>query len=290
VRKQLVSTIEKLMNVDDRLIMMLGDIGVHGCRNVFTKYPDRIYNMGINEQSSIGMMAGLAMANFIPVYHTIAPFMVERALEQIKLDFCYQGLIGQFISVGGSYDYPALGYSHQSPGDVQALLSIPNLRIVVPGSASEFDNDFTNNYYKHTTYYRLSERCHGFNGIKNDKCLRSVNDDNVVVTIGPMLKNVIEATKGMEIDVVYCNQIQPFHIGWGLTKPYTTIIIVSPFYQGTLTGVVTDRLAGRRYTLYDFSIPRNEATYPEHYGTVEEHDKYYGLDPQSLRERIQNVI
>ena len=53
-----------------------------------------------------------------PVVHTIAPFITERAYEQIKLDFGYQKQNINLISVGGSFDYSKLGCSHHCYTDV----------------------------------------------------------------------------------------------------------------------------------------------------------------------------
>ena len=39
------------------------------------------------EQSMIGFASGLSKAGYKPVIHTIAPFLVLRALDQIKIDF-----------------------------------------------------------------------------------------------------------------------------------------------------------------------------------------------------------
>ena len=125
MRKQFVKTVEDILDKDKKLIVLLGDIGVFGFRNSFEKYPERVYNIGILEQSTIGMAAGLAMHNFIPVIHTIAPFIVERSFEQIKNDFGYQQLGGNFVSVGNSYDYAALGCTHHCPADVGILKNIP---------------------------------------------------------------------------------------------------------------------------------------------------------------------
>jgi transketolase len=159
MRKQFPKTVETLMSQNERLVVLLGDIGVFGFRNIFSDYPDRIYNIGILEQSTIGVAAGLALEGMIPVVHTIAPFIVERSLEQLKLDFGYQQLGGNFVSVGASYDYAALGCTHHCPADVSILKSIPEMEIVLPGTAEEFDCLFNQVYDDgRPTYFRLSEQ------------------------------------------------------------------------------------------------------------------------------------
>ena len=37
--------------------------------------------------------------------HTIAPFLIERSYEQIKLDVNYQELDINLVSTGSSFDY-----------------------------------------------------------------------------------------------------------------------------------------------------------------------------------------
>ena len=59
---------------------------------LFKKYPKRIYNIGILEQSMISLAAGLSNEGLRPIVHTIAPFIVSRALEQLKIDFGYKSL------------------------------------------------------------------------------------------------------------------------------------------------------------------------------------------------------
>src|SRR5580698_9122617 len=133
MRKQFVDTIADVMKNDEQLVVLLGDIGVHGFRQVFADYPKRIYNIGILESSTVSTASGLAMAGLIPVVHTIAPFLVERSYEQLKVDFGYQEVNGNFVSVGSSYDYAALGCTHHCPGDVAILKQIPGMSIIVPG-------------------------------------------------------------------------------------------------------------------------------------------------------------
>jgi transketolase len=121
MRKQFVQTVERLLSEDEKIVLLLGDIGVFGFRNSFQKHPKRVYNIGILEQSTVSLAAGMSMTGLIPVVHTITPFVVERCVEQLKNDFCYQKLGGNFISVGGSYDYAALGCTHHCPADVGIL-------------------------------------------------------------------------------------------------------------------------------------------------------------------------
>ena len=158
MRKQFARTAHEILNTNDQAIVLLGDIGVFGFMEAMRDHPDRILNIGILEQSTISLAAGLSIEGMIPIVHTIAPFMVERALEQIKIDFGYQRLRGNLVSVGGSFDYAALGCTHHCPGDVSILLSVPNAEIVVPGTAAEFRQLFRSEYNNASvTYYRLSE-------------------------------------------------------------------------------------------------------------------------------------
>src|SRR3989344_6010514 len=159
MRKQLVKTVEAVLAEDQRSVLLLGDIGVFGFRKSFAAYPDRAHNIGILEQATIGAAAGLSKEGFVPIVHTIAPFIVERGAEQLKADFCYQKLNGNFISVGASYDYAAVGPTHHCPADVAILKSMPGMEVVLPGTSAELDSLFRKAYRDgHPSYVRLSER------------------------------------------------------------------------------------------------------------------------------------
>ncbi|MEO7294798.1 MAG: hypothetical protein ABIZ57_01540, partial [Candidatus Limnocylindria bacterium] len=128
-----------LFRNDPRVAIVLAEISTQYFHEVFMLDPARAVNVGIMEQTLVGVAAGFAMEGFLPIVHTITPFLIERALEQIKLDFGYQALEGTFVSAGASYDYSTEGFTHHSPGDVQAMLTVPGMDVLVPGTAAEVD-------------------------------------------------------------------------------------------------------------------------------------------------------
>ena len=134
MRAQAIDTVAELFEDDPRVAVVLAEISVDRFRPVFVHDPARAVNVGIMEQTMVGVAAGYALEGFHPVIHTITPFVAERALEQLKLDFGHQQLGVLVITVGGSYDYGSEGPTHHSPGDVQALLTIPATEILVPGA------------------------------------------------------------------------------------------------------------------------------------------------------------
>lgn len=89
---------------DDKAVLLIGDVGA----DLFHPSVVKVFNVGICEQSMIGMAAGMAMQGFIPYVYTIKSFLLERAFEQIKMDIDYVGLNVKLI--GGNSDY---GYSHE---------------------------------------------------------------------------------------------------------------------------------------------------------------------------------
>ncbi len=155
MRKQLSKTCMELMNKDSRVVVLLGDIGMHAFKEVFDKYPTRCYNVGILEQSMVGVAAGLAMSGFIAIVHTIEPFLVERAFEQIKDDFGYQGLMGTFVGVDVSETAPNLGYTHQCPYAIDMMNYVKGMNTFEPQSAEEFDKTLKGYYDQGLNYFRI---------------------------------------------------------------------------------------------------------------------------------------
>src|SRR5690242_3637032 len=105
MREQFVRTVEDLMARDERVALLLAEISVSLFKRALRDFPERVVNVGIMEQTLVSVAAGFALEGFIPVAHSIAPFLVERPFEQIKDDFCYQNVPGNCVSNGASYDY-----------------------------------------------------------------------------------------------------------------------------------------------------------------------------------------
>ena len=155
MRSRFPKTVLEIMDNDERVVVLLGDIGVFAFKDVFAKYPTRCINFGICEQTMVGCAAGLAMAGMIPIVHTIEPFLVERAFEQIKDDFGYQNLIGTIVGVDVSETAPNLGYTHQTPYAYNLMSFIKNMTVSFPINAEEFDTKLKESYDKRLTYYRI---------------------------------------------------------------------------------------------------------------------------------------
>ncbi|HEY3277214.1 MAG TPA: transketolase C-terminal domain-containing protein [Syntrophorhabdaceae bacterium] len=291
MRGQLVETVSSILETDERLVLLLGDIGVWGFRNAFERFPERAYNMGILEQATVSAAAGLAISGLIPVFHTIAPFIVERSAEQLKIDFCYQGLGGNFISVGASYDYAALGCTHHCPADAGLLMNIPGMEIVAPGTSSEFDRLFREAYANgHPTYYRLSERENrvGHEVLFGRATVIRRGGQATVVAIGPVLDAVMEAVSGLDATVLYYTTVSPFDSETLRQNAHSgKVLVVEPFYQGTMTRSIWEALGPGKVSLDCIGVPRAFLT---NYGTAEDHDKAVGLTPEHIRERLEDLI
>ena len=291
MRKQFVKTVEAIVEQDERLVLLLGDIGVFGFQNIFSKYPGRVYNIGICEQAFTSLAAGISKINLIPVVHSIAPFVVERSFEQLKIDFGYQRLRGNFVSIGASYDYAALGCTHHCPGDISLLKTIPGMNIIVPGCDSDFDVLFHTAYSGHNpNYFRLTEKGHAINipvtfgrGTKiREGC------DGTVIAIGPMLERVMNACINIDVTILYYTTLSPFDAEiLNATFQKGKIAVVEPFYEGTMSHDILSSLQGKLVNMLSVGVPRKFLT---NYGLASEHDVAYELDVASIKTRLEDFF
>ena len=161
MRKTFAEIVLKKAREDKKLVVLIGDISHYLLKDFQEEFPDRFYNIGICEQSMIGLAAGLALKGYRPIVHTIAPFCVERAYEQIKVDLCYQELDVTIVSVGGSFDYSHLGCTHHCYSDLSILRPLPNIELFCPGNQKEFTNLFNKTWANNKPrYFKLFKETH----------------------------------------------------------------------------------------------------------------------------------
>lgn len=291
MRKSFTATVCDVVEHDERLQLILGDIGVFGFKQLAEARPQSVLNIGILEQAMVGVAAGMAMDGRIPIVHSIAPFLVERCLEQLKIDFAYQGLSGKFVSVGASFDYAALGCTHHCPADVGTLLGIPDMDIVIPGTGDEFDKLFRSSLYDgRNTYFRLSEfiNSQSFPVVLGKATLVRRGTKGTVVAIGPTLDLALQASIGIDVSVVYLTTIAPFDYETlrDATDSYS-IYVLEPFYEGTVSHLVSRAFGTKRVSIQGRGVPRQ---FLEGYGTRHQHMTSIGLDKQTVRSDLERLF
>lgn len=280
--------VRKFITTYESSALLLVDIGVWPFHDLLENYPHRAKNIGIFEAGTVSLAAGLSVEGIIPTIYGISPFIVQRALEQIKLDFVYQKLGGNFIVTGASYDFSTLGYSHYCLEDIATLKLLPGLEIVTPGTPNQFSKLWSHCHNNNKpTYYRLSDYSNNIdveiefgkaNVIKRGK-------KGVVISIAETFDIVHAACKDVDVTLLYYTTISPFDYET-LRNEFigNKVVVVSPFYQGSVSDMIHKALQGSLFSIYDYSVPLE---IPRNYGTKQEKDQYYGINEDAIRNKLK---
>lgn len=137
MRKIFNETLLKIAEKDERIHMVLADIGYGEIEGFARRFPDRYYNCGVMEQNMTGVACGIAMEGNIAITYSIANFPTLRCLEQIRNDVCYHNANVKIVIIGGGVSYGPLGISHHSTEDIAILRALPNLLVVAPCDPQE---------------------------------------------------------------------------------------------------------------------------------------------------------
>jgi len=294
MRERFIAVMDEALDRDPRVAVVLADITARefGESGAFERHAERVINVGIREQAMVGVGAGLALEGMRPVMHTYAPFLVSRAYEQLKLDFGHQGLGGVFVSVGASYDAADSGRTHQAPEDVALISTLPGWEVHVPGHPSEAEALLRAALAGDgCSYVRLSAETNagalsegaGFTVLR-----RGSERAATVMAIGPMGDSVLEATRGLDVHVLYATTVRPFD-GATLRELMSgpEVVLVEPYLAGTSAHEVSAALQQVPHRLLSLGISDPEL---RRYGTPAEHAQWQGLDVAGLRARIAGFV
>ena len=131
--RELVSAAES----NDKIALVVGDLGFGVVEPFATRFPKRFFNAGVAEQNMMGLAAGLASEGFHVFAYSIANFPTFRCAEQIRNDIDYHNLPVTIVAVGGGMAYGNLGYSHHAVQDYALIRTMPNMLIAAPGDPME---------------------------------------------------------------------------------------------------------------------------------------------------------
>ncbi|MBB4685105.1 transketolase family protein [Amycolatopsis jiangsuensis] len=283
MREVFLTTAEEILDTDPDTAVVLADISAAQLAGAARRHPHRVLNVGIREQLLVSTGAGLALAGLRPIVHTFSPFLVERAFEQIKLDLSHQDLGAVLVSYGASYDMPAEGRTHQAPGDVALIDSLPSWYVHVPGHPEEARRLLLDSVPgDDRVYLRLSAQQNaspyfgvGLQALRHGR-------RGVVVAVGPMLDRVLEATEHLDVTVLYTSTVRPFDAA-GLRAAVTgapDVALVEPYLRGTSAYQASEALADLPHRLLSLGTLRESEV--RIYGTLADHDLAHGLDAGSI--------
>ncbi|MFI1996773.1 transketolase family protein [Actinoplanes sp. NPDC020271] len=288
MRETFVATTTALLDEDPRTALVLADISADVFEPALRAHPDRALNVGIREQLMVGVGGGLALTGLRPYLHSYAPFLIDRAYEQIKLDLGHQDTGAVLVSIGASYDSAASGYTHHSPGDVALLDTLDGWTVLVPGHHDEVPA-MLREAARHDdrVYIRLGLQENARAYRDGGKLCVLRRGGPLVVAVGPMLDPVLAATADLDVTVAYTNTPRPLDAEGLRLLTAGDVIVVEPYLAGTSARLVSEALSGLPHRALHLGVGRAEV---RNYGTWEDHARVHGLDTAGLRASIQAFL
>ncbi len=294
MRDAFVDVVSQAIDADPRLALVLAEISADGFVDVAARQPDRVINVGIREQLMVSVAGGLGLTGLRPIAHSYAPFLIERAFEQVKLDLGHQDVGAVLVSIGGSYDASAGGRTHQSPGDIALLDTLPGWTVHVPGHPAEAAALVADALGADgRVYIRLSTESNDEPIAGADGRLQVVRHGarGVVVAVGPMLSPTLAATADLDVTVLYATTIRPFDAA-GLRAATVhadpAIVLVEPSLAGTSAHVVARALPDLPHRMLGLGVSRDAEL--RRYGTPKDHARAHGLDAAGIGAAVRRFL
>ena len=180
------------------------------------------------EQSMIGF--AMDYLNWIYSYNTYyCSFLVLRALDQIKIDFVYNKLSCNIVSVGASNDYTKLGTTHHCFEDINILSSYGDKTYLFLQTKQNSNFYLKKKYNNSINYFRLSEKKFSF-PIKSNGFIKNYKKKSLLIIVGNSFdyRNVNKK----KIDIFYVNKISK-NMNFDFEKIYK-ILIIEPYFGNVL--------------------------------------------------------
>lgn len=260
-------------------------------------FPDRFVNVGVAEQSMIGICAGLAMRGCTPFAYTIATFTIYRPFEQVRDDLCYQNVPVTLVGIGAGLSYSTLGGTHHAQEDVAIMSALPNMAIVAPCDPLETTAAvWACAERKGPTYLRLGKA--GEPALTTEAPepfefgkLRMIRDgrDVAIISYGPIMNLAFQAAeqlagRGVQPAIFSAHTLKPLDVD-GIARVlgrFDRVVVVEEHsVRGGLAGQVKQIAyeAGAKARIHGFSL---QDEFIHTFGSTTDLWRAHGITPEAV--------
>lgn len=195
------------LKVDDRMVLINPATMVGSCiDDLLTKYPDRVFDVGISEEHGAVFAAAIGLNKDIHAYYSIYSTFLQRSYDEIshdvaRLDSDVTFLIDRAGLPGED------GETHSGIYDVAYLMSIPNIAIAMAKDMEEAIDLFNfSTDYHHPLAIRYPKDItpkvdnHEPRPVKLGEWKVETNDgDTAIISYGPVVAHLVEEISGYTI-------------------------------------------------------------------------------------------
>ena len=268
------------------------------------RFPDRLVNVGIAEQSMVGTAAGLALGGKVAVTCNAAPFLISRANEQIKVDVCYNNTNVKLFGLNAGASYGPLASTHHAIDDIAIMRGFGNIQIFAPSSPRECRQviDYALGY-KGPVYIRMDGKAlpelhdESYRFVPGAVVTLREGDSLALVATGSTVHEIVDAAalladSGIQATVVSVPSIRPCDTQALLAavKGCKAVITVEEHnINGGLGSLVAEVLAeaGTGAVLKRLGIPDGEYAAAADRGWMRQH---HGFDAGSIAAQALEML
>lgn len=139
-RRALIDTLCELAAKDKDIVFIIPDVGFNYAEKFQKLYPDRYFNFGVTEASTMIIAAALALAGKKPYVYSMINFVTFRVHEMIRNAVCMHNANVKILGVKGSDKYAFLGFSHnllRDDEEIDFMKKLPGMKTYIPESPEE---------------------------------------------------------------------------------------------------------------------------------------------------------
>jgi transketolase len=127
----------KQMAKNERVWLLVGDLGYKAFDHIRRDFSDRFINCGASEQAMTGIAVGLALEDKIPFVYSITTFLLYRPFETIRNYINHERIPVKLIGGGRDKDYIHDGFSHWAQEDKKVMTIFNNIIAKWPENKEE---------------------------------------------------------------------------------------------------------------------------------------------------------